>query len=264
MIDYTGMANGEPVGEKADGLAEGMDFWIMIGSDPEVIPGLSAEIAGASIGDQKEINVHFPDDYRVTAVAGTDAVYSVKVKEMREKKPPVLDEALLKRFDVDSEQALKERIRADLMADKKNKEDARLKDEIVRHLLSKTSFDLPDSIVAQETERIANSMLHGIMARGGTREQVEEQRDSIIKNAQDSSVDRVRASYILKGIADAEAITVEDADIDQKIDIMAMRYGISPAQVRTEMNKENRMEGLRSEILADKALDFLLENSKIK
>ena len=266
MVDYTGLYQGKPVSElapEAASLSGGTDFWVMT-DGPEVIPGLAKQLEGMAAGDEKDMAISFPDDYRTTEVAGKELDYHVAVKSIREKAPPVMDEEFWKKFEVESEDDLRGRIREDLEKQAGATEDNRLKDEIVKHLLAKSSFDLPESIVNQDMARIARSMVEGMAREGKTQDQIEKQRDDILKDAKDTSAERVRVSYILTAIAKAEDVSVEESELDERLKAMGARYGMSPAQVRTEMDKQNRIEGMRNEIQADKTLTLILDNAKIK
>ena len=139
VIDYKGTCEGGPVGALASdcaGLGDGEDFVALVG-EPEFLPGITAGLKGMSIGDEKDIDVDFPDDFRVAAVAGKRAVYSVSLKGVREKVLPELDEEFLKRFEVGSETELRTKVESDLRKGAESQEEGRLKDEIAKFLLGK-------------------------------------------------------------------------------------------------------------------------------
>jgi trigger factor len=266
MVDYTGLYEGKSVSEiapDATTLADNKDFWVMT-TGPELLPGLAGHLEGMSEGDEKDVAISFPDDYSTTEVSGKTLDYHVQVKSIREKAPPVMDAEFWKRFEVDSEEALREKIREDLMKQAEETEKNRLKDEVVKHLLSKTSFELPESIVNQDLSRVAKSMVEGLAMQGNTQDQIEKKRDDILKDAKQTSTDRVKVSYILTAIAEAEKVVVEASEVDDRLKAMGARYGMTLPQVRAEMQKQNRIEGLENEIQADKTLTLILEHAKIK
>jgi len=266
QIDYSGLSDGTPVGELAaecTGLGEGKDFWLLCGPK-EFLPGFTAGLLGAVVGETREITVDFPDNYHVKAVEGKRAIYQVEVKGLRERVPPEMNEEFLKRFEVESEAALKEKMKGDLLEAKEGEEKVRLKGEIAKVLLDRTKFDLPQSIVQQEMDLTVRNMVRRIAGEGATREQIESQQEAIVSSATETSRDRVKFSYILSRIADEEGIEVEDSEVDARIESMAQRYGMSPAKFRSELENRNGVEGLKSDIRSEKALDFLLEHAKIK
>lgn len=265
-IDYKGVCEGRSVGEFASdcaGLGEGTDFLAMVG-EPEFLPGMAAHLKGMSPGEQKEIEVDFPGDFRVPGVAGKSAVYSVKVNGVRRKVLPELNADFLKRFEVGSEDELRAKVRADLLEAAEEREKDRLKGEITAFLLSKVSFDLPESIVEHEKNAAVRSIINRSAMSGASREQIEERKDDILDAATRSSTERVKLSYILGRIADEQDIKVADAEVDRRVEMLAPRYRMTVERLRAELEKRDGMDGLRDDIRAEKTLDFLLENAKIK
>ena len=266
LVDYRGVCGGRPVGELApdcSGLGEGKDFWVLM-APPEFLPGFHAGLNGAKIGEKREIPVRFPDGYHVPAAAGKEAVYDVEVKGLREKVPARVDEELLKRFQVDSEEALRDKVRQDLEEAAEADEKSRLKSELGKHLLEKTDFDLPASVLEHETRATARDIIQQSALRGATREHIESRQEEILSAAARSSKDRVKLSYILAAIADAEKIEVEESEVDRRLEILARRYRTTAANLRSELEKRQGLEEIRREVRGGKTLDFLLEHAKIK
>jgi trigger factor len=186
------------------------------------------------------------------------------LKAIRERVLPVIDAEFLKRFGVESEAALREKIRNDLVETAKKEDANHLKDEVAKFLLENTDFDLPQSVVAQETGLMIRSILERITARGATEKQIGEQRDEILQVATRSSTEKVKMSYILSRIADEEKIGVNDDEVKAHIEAMSQRYNMTPERLTADLEKANGMERLKSDIRSEKTLDFLVENAKIK
>jgi trigger factor len=267
QIDYDAVSDGVSLAEMADDcrdVGSGKDFWVPTG-ESEFVPGMNAALEGAAIGDTLTVDVVFPEDYHVAAVAGKTAVYTVVVKGIRTRVLPELDEEFLKRFDVESEDALRTRIRQDLEEAAEARETGRLKDDVSRFLLDKTGMDLPEAIVERETAALVRDMLTRVAQQGGSREMLEQHRDEIFGSASQSARDRVKLSYIVDRIGEDEEITVTDEDVEQRLLVMSQRYGMPPERIRPELEKQDEgLQNLRTEIRGDKVMDFLLENAKIK
>ena len=266
QIDYSGLCEGKPIVEVVPGqqaLGKGKDFWAVAG-EPEFLPGMGKGLVGLRVGSKKDIPIAFPEDFRIAALAGKLAAYSVEVKAIREKVAPEINEEFLKQFDVDSEEALRDRVREDLEKGAEHHEQERLKQEVAKYLLSKVDFDLPRVIVEQETRSTLHSMAERFARSGATREQLAEHEDRIKETATQTSTERVKLSYILSRIADAESISVSDEEVDRRIAELAARYRISPERFRAELQKRDSVDTVRSELRTDKTLAFLLANAKIK
>ncbi len=265
QVDYQGTCEGKPISnldKTVSVLAQGKDFWVNT-DDNAFIPGLNAGLQDMKIGEQKEIHVDFPADFTIKTMAGKQAVYIVKVKAVRGKQSPEIDAEFLKKVSVDSEEALREKIRSLLMKEADVREKSRLKKEIIDMLLSKTSLDLPESLVQEETRNMFTSMVRQNLQRGMTREQVDGKKEEILNFATKSAGDKVKLGYILHRIADEENITAEDKEVTNSINELAEYHHVDPEVLRKDLNEKNELGSIRSEICMNKTLDFILENVNI-
>lgn len=263
MVDYNGE---QPVGEHPGECAElegGVDFWVMVGGR-ELLPGLGQALIGKAVGDTFTFDAGFGDDYNVEAVRGKTVTYTVTIKQRRERRPPELNAEFLKQFEVDTEAALRDRLREDLLQHKTARETGRLKEEIGKYLLGKVKFDLPMSVVQEEMQLMVRDIVDRIARQGATREQIEEQQPRIMETATQASQDRVRLSFILARISAEETIAVSADEVTARIEQMAARYGMEPEKLRSELEKRNSLERLESDLAAEKTMEFLLEQAKIK
>jgi trigger factor len=267
QIDYDAVSDGKPLGEVANDagdISKGEGFWVPTG-ESEFVPGLNAALEGSSIGDSLKVDVEFPEDYHVKSVAGLKAVYSVTVKGIRANTPPELTEEFLKQFDVESEDALRDRIRKDLEENAEAKETGRLKEEISKFLIEKTKIEVPQSLVNRETHSLVNDMLERVSRQGASREVIEQHRDEIYESASANALNRVKLSYIINEICSQEDIKVDDEDVEKQLDSIARRYGMPVERIRPELEKRDEgLQNLRSDVLGNKVMEFLLENAKIK
>jgi trigger factor len=253
-IDYNGTCDGKPIGEVAPDrpeLAQGKDFWVLLSEAmPEFLPGIKAQVEGMEIGQTREITITFPEDYRAKSMAGKTAAYTVTAKGIRERKAPELTDDFAKTVGADSVEALRTSIRENLVKTGENTELGRQKDEIVKWLVENARHIIQD--VVQENVR-----------RGVNKDDIESHREDIFSRASQSASERVKVNYILSRIADDEKVTVSDADVDQRVTEMAMRYGTTPERIRDELNKREALDGIRRNLRLDKAVDILHAAAKI-
>ena len=141
-------------------------------------------------------------------------------------------------------------------------EKQRREQTIVEFLLKKTEFDLPESQVSEEINSTLDRMMNEAHYRGLTREDLEKNREAIIENASDSAKRQLRLRYILGRIAEQEGIELTDAEVDQKIATLAADFRMKPEQLRAQIEKNERMGLLRSQIRDEKTLRFLLDEAK--
>lgn len=265
QIDYTGNCEGKllsDVEKNSPRLGQGTDFWTAA-DENAFLPGFDTGLLGMTVGDEKDIQVDFPADFRAETVAGKKAVYHVTVKGVREKQCPEIDSDFFKQFGVDSETALRAKLRESLLAEANHREKERLKKEITEMLLNKTSFDLPESLVQDETRHMFSSMVRETLQRGVTREQVDGQKEQLLNVATKSAGEKVKLGYILHRIADEEEIKVDDEETNRFIQQLGSYYRMAPDALKKELEEKKEIDSIRHEVRMNKTLDFLLENAKI-
>jgi len=266
QVDYRGTIDGQPIADMAgdcSNLGEATDFWTQCG-EPEFLPGMIKALAGMRVGEDKQVTVKFPKDFRVAEVHGKKAVYDLKVKAIRLRQLPELDEEFCKRLGADNAEALTQQIREHMQSSAEQNEQNRQREEVSQFLLKKTVFELPQSVVEQERQLTVRSMVQQFMQRGATREQLQEQQGEIMQRAGQMSLDRVKLGYILSRIADEEKLEVSDELFKERAEATAAQHRMAPAEFLAELEKNNGTERLMSDIRSGLTMDFLLSEAKIK
>ncbi|MGI6496808.1 MAG: trigger factor [Kiritimatiellia bacterium] len=250
-------------GEDPRNLGAGADRWFQV--DPSAnayIPGLMDGVKGMAPGETRAIPVSFPDDYPVEALRKQTADYSTTVKRIHKRQP--VDEAdFLRQYGAETLDALRERVAKGMQESADRQETARRRQVVIDHLLKKTEFDLPQSLVEAETDAIIRDMLQDASGRGMPIEEIEKHREEFLGTASSSARDRVRLRYILARIAEEERVEETDEDLETRIREMAAQYRMDAAQLRAMLEERNAIESIRDEIRANKVLDLLLEKARI-
>lgn len=265
-IDYTGVSDGKPMAEVAPDrpeLAQGKDFWVLLSENmPEFLPGIKSQVEGMEIGQTREVTIAFPADYRAASAAGKNAVYTVTVKGIRERRSPELNDEFAKTVGAGSVDELRKSIRENLTSTGEATERGRQKDELVKWLVENTALtDLPQSLVEEEARHIIQDVVQENVRRGVNKDDIEQHREDIFNRAAQSASDRVKVNYLLSRIADAEKITITEADVEQRITEMARRYGTDEARVKAELTKRGTLESMYDNLRLDKAVDILLASA---
>ncbi len=263
QIDFTAACDGRPLQEvvpESAALATGTDFLLQV-AEPERIPGLGVALEGAKKGDEKSVTVSFGTDFHVEPLRGKSAVYQVRVKAVRQRILPT-DEVVCQRAGFASLDDMRAQIRKNMLASAEQQEVARQQKEVVEFLLKRTEFDLPESVVSEETNHTVRAMMRDVIERGGTREDLAKNRDSILETATTASKDRVRLRYILARIAEEEKITVSPAEVNQRLEDLAAQYRMPVSKVRETMEARHGLDTLASDIRSEKALALLVEDAK--
>ena len=267
VVNYTGVSDGRPIIEiapAAKGLNEQKNFWINIDSQTSFLPGFADQLIGAKAGDKRTVNVDFPADFPTTELAGKKGVYEVEVVEIKEKVSPPLDDAFAKSYGAESLEKLRAGVRADLQNELNFKQTKSIRNQLVKALLDRVTFDLPESAVAQETRNVVYDIVRENQSRGVSRELIEQQKDQIYSVASESAKNRVKASFLLQKIAEKEGIKVSQQEVAMRIEQLAAMYQIPADKFVKDLQKRNGIVEIYDQVANEKALDFLQQNAKIE
>ena len=265
QIDYTrkdkSLSQDPPSGKQSDPLASGRDFWMAIGANDSFLPGFSDALEGMTVGDQKDITIQMPSDFKIPELAGKQVGYSVQLKAVNQRELPVMNEVFFKSVGVQSEADLRDKMKAALLEEAQRVENERQKNEVIAFLLKHASLDLPESIVKEETRHMYETIMRERLMRGSTREQLATQKQELLTTATKTAAEKVKLGYILHKIGEEEKIVVEEADVERGIQSMAQRYRMTPEALKKELEKKKEMDALKHEIRMGKTLDFILAST---
>ena len=227
-------------------------------------PGFDAELAGLSPGDEKTFTIHFPDDYAVKEMAGTDVTYSATVKELRRRVLPDLDDEFAKDLGAfDSLAALRDLVRADLQAEAEDNATRHVRGELMKQLAQRITFELPASLVEREIDRRLEEFARQLM------QQNVDPRQAGIDWAQFREAQReparlaVSGALVLDAIARRERLEVQPEEIDTEIERFAERAGRTPAALRAQFEKEGGIARLGAGLRREKAFDLALSRARM-
>ncbi|MEM8867796.1 MAG: trigger factor [Verrucomicrobiota bacterium] len=238
--------------------------WEEAGS--EKAPGVRAVVdglVGMKAGDEKEVTMDFPEDFKPEALAGKSGVYSIKVEEVREKIMPELNEELFKSLQVEDEAGLRKQISENIENRKKQENANAERQQVTEQLLAAVEFGLPESGVQSETEEVLRNFMQRNLQQGVSEEEFEKHKDQLHEGASKAAQDRLKSRLILAKIAEKEKVKVENDDFSRVIMHEAMQTGQKPDKIVKELRKDqNKVNEMRREILLGKTMDLLVEKSE--
>jgi len=227
-------------------------------------PGFDDEIRGLSAGAEKSFTIHYPDDYAVTEMAGTDVHYKVKVKDIRTRVLPALDDEFAKDVgDFATLAALRERVTGDLQREAENEADRQLRADLLKELSARVTVDLPDALVERELDRRTEEFARRLMDQNIDPRKANIDWDGFRDSQREPSQDSVKSALVLDEIARREGITVSEADLDKDVADYAARSGLTPAAVRARLEKEGALSRLSAGLRREKAIDFVLSKAQV-
>jgi trigger factor len=254
VIDFLGKVDGEAF---EGGAAE--DFPLVIGSG-QFIPGFEEQLVGVKIGDEKAVEVTFPEEYGNADLAGKPAIFDVTVKAVKEPKPAEIDDELAKKFGADDLNALKAQVTERLEAEYTGASRAIMKRGLLDALDKAVSFDLPPSLVEAEAGQIAHTLWHeeNPDVQGHDHDNVEptEEHKKLAER-------RVRLGLLLAEVGQKSEVEVTDAEMTQAVMNQARQYPGQERQFFEYVQKNPQMrQQLQAPIFEDKVVDHMFEQVK--
>ncbi|MGH9237627.1 MAG: trigger factor [Vicinamibacterales bacterium] len=227
-------------------------------------PGFDANLVGLGAGDDKTFTIHFPADYAVKEMADTDVIYSVKVKDVRRKVLPELDDEFAKDLGAfDSLAALRDKIRADLEEEARESATRQVRSTILKQLSDRVTFDLPTSLVEREIDRRLEEFARQLMQQNVDPRQAGIDWAQFREAQRDPARASVASALALDEIARRENITVAAEEVDKEIERFADRAGRTPAALRAQLEKEGGVARLYAGLRREKAVDLTLTRATI-
>ena len=260
-IDFEGSVDGVPF---EGGKAENYD--LEIGSNT-FIPGFEDQIIGMKIDEEKDVKVKFPEEYFSKELAGKDAVFKVKLHEIKKKELPELDDELAK--DVSEFDTLDE-LKADIKAkqEKQNEEKAKYEtqDAVIKALCEKTKVEIPSGMVEMEVENMLKDFEQRLAYQGLNLEQyfkmMGKTEEEVKKEYEPQAIEGIKSRLALEAVIKAEKIEATDKEVEDKMKEMAKNYGKENDE--EFLKNENVRNYIKQGLESEKAIDFLVKNAKIK
>jgi trigger factor len=265
VVNYTGACDGKPLTElapTAKGLTEQKNFWVET-TDGSFIPGFAAQLIGAQAGEKRTVNVDFPADFVTPQLQGKKGVYEVELVEVKLKVLPPVDEEFAKKWGAENLEKLKAGVRKDLENELKLAQSRAVRNQIVRELLGKVNFDLPESAVAIETRNVVYDLVRQNTQRGIGRELIEKQKDEIYAAAAGNAKERVKLAFLVGRIAEQEKIQASQEDLVKRAQQLAAMYQMPFDQFLKDLQKRNGVNELYEQVLHEKVLELLEKNANI-
>ncbi len=259
-IDYLGTVDGVPF----EG-GEAKAYPLTIGSG-QFIPGFEEQLVGMKAGEEKDINVTFPEEYHAEDLKGKDAVFHVKVNTVREKQLPEIDDEFVK--DISDECDTLDEYRANVRQRLEKDAADRAKNEFDNDLLTKVvenaNVDVPNGMIEREIDVLVQDMERSLQYQGLSLDMFMKYTNSKMEDIREryraEAGRRVKSQLVLEAIANAESIEVTDEDVEQNFKEIAESTQQDVEDIKSRLDAD-QMVYLRQDLRLEKAMDFLRENA---
>lgn len=257
-IDFLGRVDGEAFD---GGAAE--DTPVILGKG-QFIPGFEEGLLGAKAGDEKDVTTTFPKEYQVEALAGKEAIFEVKVKQVAEPKTPELTDELATSMGLENVDKFKEAVKEKLQEELDGVTRNRLKRVLLDKLETNHQFELPEKLVTSEFDAIWGQLTSEMAQKNKTFEDEETTEEEERKKYDKIAERRVRLGLIVSEIGSKNELKVSDEEVQQALINKAGQFPGQERQVLTfyQQNPQALAE-LRAPLFEEKVVDYILELAEV-
>ncbi len=233
---------------------------VILAGHPDNEAALDEHLIGMKPGEEQTFRVSYPKDHRVKRLAGKDIGYTLKVKDVKEKRLPALDDDFAKTVgDYADLASLKAKVRSGIAASKEKSRRNAMASEVLRDISKRLNLELPESLVSLETQSILRRLLGGPRPPALTDEALEELKARARKDAEEHLANHL----ILEKIAAHEGIRVTEEETREEIRSLAEANKVAPEALAEMITRENRGDEIRETLLFRKTVDFLVKSAII-
>jgi trigger factor len=268
VIDFVGRVDGEPF---EGGEARG--YLLELGSN-RLVEGFEEQLEGASAGEEREVKVTFPEDYRAENLAGNEATFDVSVKEVKEKRLSELDDDFATESGgFDSLDELREDIASKLRSQQERMIDTEFREAVVDAAVAEAAIDVPDELVHAKAHEMWHQTARRLSAQGLDPARYlqmtgKSSEEEIVHEAEPEAERALKRESVLAAVVEAEGIEVGDEELLESLRAATQGPGRPETSERKlqkaldRAKKEGRDEGLREDIAMRKAVDLMVESAQ--
>ena len=260
IIDFEGFVDDKPF----EG-GKGEDYPLVIGSH-SFIDTFEDQLVGKKVGDEVDVNVTFPEQYQAAELAGKPALFKVKIKEIKIKEYPEIDDEFAQEVsEFDTLEEYKEDIRKKLTEAKENEAARETESRIIEAIVKDSKMDIPEKMIDTACDQMVEEFARNMQMQGIAFEQYLQMTGSTLEQMKEQvkpqAEARVQSSLVLEAIVDAENIEAKDADVDDEILKMSEQYGMEVEKINEMLRDEDR-ENIKKDICIRKAAELIVNEAK--
>ena len=262
LIDYSGSVDGV----KFDGgTAEKQTLTLGSGM---FIPGFEEQVVGMNIGDQKDVNVTFPEEYHEKSLAGKQAVFAVKLHEINIKDVPTLDDESVKDIsEFDTVEEYKASVKSKIEEKKNAEADSKLENDLIQKIADDSKVEIPQCMIEQQIDDMIQEFEQRLQYQGLNAKDYYKYtgmtQEKLRENYKEMAEKNVKLRLTLEALLKAVQVPVSDEEIDEKIADMANQAGKTFEEYKGYINEQYR-EYLRRDLVTSKLFEYLKNNNTIK
>ena len=248
-------------GGEAPDTHQGVTIEIGAAANP---PGFDDELMGVHVGETKQFEVRYPDDYEMKELAGTAVKFTVTIKGLKRRVVPELDDEFARDLgEFDTLEALRARVQQDLTREAEQKAERDVRNELLKQLAGWVTFTVPESLIDRELDLRIEDFARRLMEQGVDARKAEIDWAAFRQGQQDAARDSVASALVLDEVAQREGLSVSEPEIEAELSRFGERTGRTTAAVRAQLEKDGGISRLATGLRREKAVDFLRSRATI-
>jgi trigger factor len=230
-----------------------------------VMPEIDAAAAGMKAGEERPVDLRFPDDHRIESLRGKTGTATLKVSEVKEKILPALDDDFAKSLgEFETLDALRAEVRRQLEARREAEERRELEDKVVGAVLARHEFTVPEAMVMRQIAHQVEHARERLRRQGVDPDGVQWDIPKLVTELRPGAEQSVKRALMLEAIAEKEGIAAGDDEVEAEVDKIARASQRPAPAVRRMMEKSGDLEALRLGLRERKTLDFLIQHANVR
>jgi trigger factor len=239
------------------------NIWMPI-EEKSAIPGLSSSLAGSSVNDEKDIEVTLPEDFQNKEYANKKAVFKIKVKEIKERSLPQIDDEFAKDLGYNSLSELNDSVKKVLQQQAERQIMISLENQVIEKLLEIADFNIPSTLVEEQLRYLVEEEKKRLSKQGLKEEELKTQDKGLQERLRPVARKQVKTMFIMDEIAHKEKIDVSQAELDEALEGIAKQYSQPKQKVEKYYNENDLISNLRADLRNGKILNLLIKEAKIE
>ncbi len=262
VIDYSGSVDGV----KFDGgTAEKQN--LVIGSGA-FIPGFEDQIIGMNIGEDRDITVKFPEEYHAENLKGKDAVFAIKLHEIKKKElPEINDEFIKESVGAESVDAYKKETKERLEKQNSDRAERELEDEMIKKITETTDVEIPDAMIENQIDRMVQEMEYRLSYQGlklaDYLKYMDKSMEDFRKDYTEQATEYVKSQLVIETIIEREEIVATDEEVEKRVEEMATAQGKAVPDIKKNMGAR-QLDYIKNDIIIKKFFELLKNSNTIE
>jgi len=257
IIDFNGTIDGESF---PGGTANNYPY--IVGSK-RFFGKFEEALIGAKVGETKTCEVEFPIDYTNKSLAGKKAIFEIKIKDIKRKEMPALDDEFAKQAGAENLEDLKQKIKKELEDAISEETDYQLETDAIEQVIANSTFEIPKSLIEEVAKNQVEEQIQRMIQMRIPVSEIEKQREELEKDAKEKAEKTIKWYTVANEIAEAEGIEITDSDYEDEAQNIQGRTGIDIETIRNYIQEQGK-EDVNDTIIRKKVVKLILDSAKIE